>query len=89
MTTREGGVAGPRAWDPGSHPTAATAERSGPWPGKTRCLPGCQKLPRLRWVAAAGASRHARHLPQPACVYLAGLGPARFLFAAQWLSVQG
>lgn len=29
------------------------------------------------------------HLPQPACIYLTGLGLARFLFAAQGLPVQG
>lgn len=77
-----------------SHPGAAAA-------GSSR--PGAQPLGQAKPAACQavqgslapggrqqrGASGHARHLPQPACIYLAGLSPALFLFASQWPPVRG
>lgn len=87
MPAQKGGVAGPRAWD--SQPPRSgrcwepRAGSSAPWPGEACCLPGCSRLPGPRRAVAAGGITPCQAPSQPACVYPAGLGPARFLFAAQ------
>ena len=76
---QEGGAAGPGAWHPGSHLRAAAtgSSRLGAQPvGKTAARQAARG-PGPWWAAAVGASRHTGHPPQPAYIYLAGLGPAR------------
>lgn len=67
------------------HLRTAAAGSSAPWPNGTSCQPGSSAAGR-RWPPRA--SCHAKPHPWPACIYLAGLGLACFLFAAQWPSVQ-
>lgn len=90
MTPREGTAAEARALevDSGSHlEVAADWELSSlarqNLPARLRTAPRP-----LAGGSGRGASCHAQQLPRPACIYLAGLGPARFLFAAQWPPVQ-